>query len=68
MRDTSDYVAAFGLIVILALGIWAAVITDRAGHEQCQAMIALAKTRADTLTVYGMKPHAKYVTCYDRLN
>ena len=68
MRDTADYVAGFGLIVIVALSIWAAVIMKKEGYKQCEQMIALAQTRADTLTVYGMKPHAKYVTCYDRLN
>lgn len=68
MKDTADYVAGFGIVVILALIIWVTILSEKEADRQCHEMINMAQTRSDSLVVYGMKPYTKYITCYDRLD
>ena len=59
--------ASIFMILFIAFAIWASVAAHNEGEDTCREMIAQAKTRTDSLIVFGMKPSSKFTTCADRL-
>lgn len=58
----------FGLLAIMVvLLLWAfgPMPTQRSVNRTCQAMLAMARTNAETLIVYSAKPSVNYTTCGD---